>query len=447
MSSHDENPPVKTDESKSETPAQTTPEPQTNTQPPQPLSNPSDTTTTEPNSNMTELLRNMSEVVKSIGGMGRTVPTYDPNHKGATSIRSHIKMLEKMADRYQWSEKTRVHELILSLRGQARKIAEAWPPKTSESYAETKKQLIEAFSKDKPAAIQMRQWSMYSWQSDKQSIVEFATLLKAKLNKIARNTGQDTVSSELFLKNRLMEAIKEENPKFSKFIELNRDEKLHNTYEKLYKFIQEKWDIYKTEEEENEERESTNILFNAETMGQIPRNMQKRYPSSKYFIDERFAYIPNGHQRIANQQQQTGQQYGYTRFMWGDQYPRNYNGYQRQMYKNYPTNYNTTYKPSTFSYYGRYPTSERQPRLNTNERFIVSNRGPHDYYSEVPRQIVNQFQHEKPQKYIISKQNKTYEKRYKDGDRKDKSQINRGTKVEEGQKVQFLERVKENQKN
>ena len=47
----------------------------------------------------------------------------------------------------------------------------------------------------------------------------------------------------------------------------------------------------------------------------------------------------------------------------------------------------------------------------------------------------------------MRQQNRKAEGRYKDGDRKDKSHMNRGTKVEEGQKVQFLERVKENQKN
>ena len=402
----------------------------------------------ESNSNMTELMKNMNEVVKSIGGMGRTIPTYDPNHKGATTIRSHIKVIEKMADRYQWSEKTKADELILSLRGQARKIAEALPAKVTDSYAEIKKQLIEAFSKDKPAAIQMRQWSMYSWQSDKQTIIEFATLLKAKLNKIARNTGQDPVSSELFLKNRLMEAIKDENPKFSKFIELNRDERVHNSYEKLYKFIQEKWDIYKTEEEEDEERVSTNILFNAEPIRQGPRQLKPRYPMNNV-IDERFMHNPYRQQRMQNHQLQTGLQYGYSGLVPGNQYPRNYSGYGRKMFSNYPTNYITTYRPSTFAYDGRYqnPVIERQPRFNKNEGLIVSNRGQHDYYQQVPNQQANQFLTEKPQKYMDTKQNRQGERSYKEGNRKDKNQINRGTKVEEGQKVQFLERVKENQKN
>ena len=90
---------------------------------------------------------------------------------------------------------------------------------------------------------------------------------------------------------------------------------------------------------------------------------------------------------------------------------------------------------------------ERQTRLNKNEGFVASNTGQHNLYQQGPYQRANQYQQEKPQKHMDTKQNRSYEKRYKEGNRKDKSQINRGTKVEEGQKVQFLERVKENQKN
>ena len=397
----------------------------------------------EPNENgapddLRSILKNMNEAFISMQSVGRSPQTWDPNKAGGSiTIKSHIKQFEKMADRFGWPEKTKADELILSLRGQARRIAEALPSSVTDSYESTKKQLIESFSKEKPAAVQMRAWSSYQWHADKQTIVEFATILKAKLNKISKNNGKTAESSELFLKNRLMEAIKEAKPEFAKFIELNRDDNIHDSYERLYRFIQEKWDIYKNEEEEDEEREATNILYNEENFQTRPRGlMQSNMTFSRPEYRQQLTDITN--------RQNFGRQNQYISYNRQSQYP--YNQYQRILQRpNFQYNQRPQYRTITQQVAPSYGYNDQ--RYSRNNPYTLMPRQEYQYrpqyrnnYDAQPKN--EKFQNQNNQDNYRNRSNQNFERK-----NRDPANMNRGTKVENGQKVRFIEQTKDNQKN
>ena len=372
------------------------------------------------------------------------------------TIKSHAHQFDKIAERFGWDNKTKADEFILTLRGQARKIAEALPADVTNDYQETKKQIIDSFSKEKPAALQMRDWSNFAWRSEKQTIVEFATLLKAKLNKIGKRYGQTSGSSEMFLKNRLIEAIDEERPAFAKYIKLNRDDTKHDSYDKLYRFIQEKWDIYKSEEDADDEREGTNILFTEETMKpkQQNENYQQRNGNYAFGRNQDAMYMNRSYQRVPG--------YPFYRNVYNRSYrdaaayPAN-NGRQSYYRNEFPPASNQQQMPSNYGYGNVY--QNRYPRYNNPYQ---NRQNWYGYQPQNQWQMVQQpmtYTHQ-PDPYARNIREQRMDREYRDqnernaGERKTKEKtnkdlayINRGTKVEPGQKVQFLEQAKNNQKN
>ena len=164
-----------------------------------------------------------------------------------------------------------------------------------------------------------------------------------------------------------------------------------------------------------------------------------------------------------NYRQSNEPQYQYEDYSQEPRYPRNYSNWnprqnelghyyrQRNIVRSlsYPMQYQEQPNGGRMTKYDRYGDIMRTRMTNIEDdqqrRFSkeYENRKVNNSYrskQESSRTYGNEHR-------SMRQQNRKFEGNYKEGDRKDKNHMNRGTKVEEGQKVQFLERVKENQKN
>ena len=224
------------------------------------MSAPAETKQEVTNDNFTDLLSNLTNILKRTGASNRTLPSWDSSQqKSAVTIKSHIKLFENLAQRMGWSEDEKALELLLTLKGQARKYAESLDSDITSDYKKLKDDLIKTFTRRKPEAQRLREWNACRWDVKKQTLTEFAAMLMSKLKKL-NDDDVGNPDSDLFLKNRFLEAIKDENPEFGRYLDLNRPEK--QEFQELVTFCQSKYDVFCSVEAEDEERKSSDIFYN-----------------------------------------------------------------------------------------------------------------------------------------------------------------------------------------
>ena len=209
---------------------------------------------------ISDLLTNLSTILKRTTASNRTIPCWDSSStKNGVSIKSHIKLFENLAQRMGWSDDEKALELLLTFKGQSRKYVESLSSETTQNFGKLKEDLIKTYTRRKPEAQRLREWNAARWDTKKQTLTEFAAMLMAKLKKLNEDELENP-DTDLFLKNRFVEAIKDENPEFGRYIDLNRPEK--STFQELVTFCQSKYDVFCAVEREDEERKESEIFFN-----------------------------------------------------------------------------------------------------------------------------------------------------------------------------------------
>ena len=178
----------------------------------------------------------------------RTLPSWDVNSKHQT-IKSHIKLAESMSKRYGWTSAELASELFLSLRGEARSIAESFPSSTQQDFKKLEKELLKYFHTAKPQSQILNEFNNYKWKPSKQSIPQYAAILRNKIIKMnnAGSLSHDSntwdAANEAWLRSRILQGIKEVRPEFGATLELmDVDSK---SCSELANFAQQKYDIYR----------------------------------------------------------------------------------------------------------------------------------------------------------------------------------------------------------
>ena len=240
--------------------------------------------------NMTAILNNLAAILKKTNTSHRAIPSWDSSsQKSAVSINSHIKLFENLAERMGWTEDEKALELILTLKGHARRYVESLGNETTRNFDKLKNDLLETFTRRKPEAQRLREWNACRWDTKSQTLTEFAAMLMSKLKKL-NDDEVKTPDTELFLKNRFMEAIKDENPEFGRYLDLNRPE--NQDFKKLVTFCQNKYDVFCSVEQEEEERRGSEIFFNNGNYNKRIYNQQMDYQQHPFAMMWPFPFYP-----------------------------------------------------------------------------------------------------------------------------------------------------------
>lgn len=197
-------------------------------------------------SNMETLIKELSSSMRAMNN--RTLSTWDITSKNQ-SIKSHIKSVESMAKRLNWSDQETAHELMLSLRGEAKNIADSLPNKIQSNLEAFKDELMNLLYTEKPKSQILDEFYSYNWRPEKQSIPQYAAILRNKLRKM--NEDKPTPENDIFLRSRLLQGIKNRYPEFGEKLELmDLDDKDIN---ELASFAQRKFDVYRLNNDIREE--------------------------------------------------------------------------------------------------------------------------------------------------------------------------------------------------
>ena len=197
-------------------------------------------------SNMETLIKELSSSMRAMNN--RTLSTWDITSKNQ-SIKSHIKSVESMAKRLNWSDQETAHELMLSLRGEAKNIADSLPNEVQSNLEAFKDELMNLLYTEKPKSQILDEFYSYNWRPEKQSIPQYAAILRNKLRKM--NEDKPTPENDIFLRSRLLQGIKNRYPEFGEKLELmDLDDKDIND---LASFAQRKFDVYRLNNDIREE--------------------------------------------------------------------------------------------------------------------------------------------------------------------------------------------------
>lgn len=207
------------------------------------------------NKNQVQVLGEMFEnLSSSFRGMNsRQLPAWDVNSKHHT-IKSHIKLAESMAKRYGWTDTELASELFLSLRGNARSIAETFSNKTQMNIKSLKEELLRHFHIAKPQSQILLEFNSFEWKPNKLTIPQMGAILRNKIIKMNSNEKSEyewNSNNEVWLRSRIIEAIKQARPEFGNALELMDIDSKSSI--DLANFAQNKYEIYKQNQEVNDE--------------------------------------------------------------------------------------------------------------------------------------------------------------------------------------------------
>ena len=280
--------------------------------------------------NMENLIKELSSSMRAMNN--RTLSTWDITSKNQ-SIKAHIKSVESMAKRLNWSDEETAHELMLSLRGEAKNIADSLPSKTQADLEKLKAELLSLLYTEKPKSQILDEFYNYNWRPEKQSIPQYAAILRNKLRKM--NDDGKTPENDIFLRSRLLQGIKNRYPEFGEKLELmDLDNKDIND---LASFAQRKFDVYRLNNDIREENFAALIADKdtnkkTETSAKIEQKRKstnsetQQYPKShqrqRHYEDQRVAWEDVGDSTMSPDRSYGHNdrrfRQGFTRF-WDDQ--------------------------------------------------------------------------------------------------------------------------------
>ena len=373
----------------------------------------------------------------------KSVPSWDISEKGS-SIKAHIRRFENaIGGATDLSDKEKAREFIATMRGSAAIFVEELSKEIKESYEKLKEELLSTFHKEKSVSMMMKEFNASRWKKNKQSIREFAAVLNIMWRKIegaADNTAKtNDKTSEAILKNRLLDAIKEADPKFGSSLEFFiTDATL--TFKELATKAELKYDLYKENSERIAESEwDKDLMFlNAES-----QNKENQNPDEKKSFRRDYQYY-------GNQGRPRYEKYNNRFFPW-DRYDGQRNWVERENTRNWNRNTNQNWRD-------RHPRDwPRRPAIgydrNQFQKSQTYRQNEYSGYRGHPEDQRGNNSREKKDstRYQNQQEHDRYRRTDKYNDRS-KEQVNmnpqrtQGTVVKRTENVQFLE-GKESAKN
>ena len=196
----------------------------------------------------------LGSITKLLGKLTtKSVPSWDISEKGS-SVKAHIRRFENaIGGADDMTEEDKAREFISTMRGSAAVFVEELTDEVKKDYEKLKEELLSTFHKEKSVNMLMKEFNGYKWRKNKQSIREFAAVLNIMWRKIEGaaddKVNKNAKTSEAILKNRLLDAIKEADPKFGSSLEFYITDATM-TFKELASKAELKYDLYK----ENSER-------------------------------------------------------------------------------------------------------------------------------------------------------------------------------------------------
>ena len=212
----------------------------------------------------------------------KSVPSWDISEKGS-SIKNHIRIFENaIGGDTEMDDKEKAREFVATMRGSAAIFVDELSKEIKESYEKLKEELFATFQKEKSVSMLMKEFNTARWIDNKQSIREFAAMLNIRWRKIetaANGTKlKNEKTGETILKNRLLEAIKETNPKFGSSLEFYITDSTM-TFKELAAKAELKYDLYKENTEriaESQQWDEELMYLNAEAKNRAASNQDNR---------------------------------------------------------------------------------------------------------------------------------------------------------------------------
>ena len=373
---------------------------------------------------MSDLIKALTSSMRAMNS--RTLPTWDITSKNQ-SIKAHIKSAENMARRLNWSEKETASELMLSLRGEAKNIADSLPFDTQTNFRALKLELLKLLHTEKPKAQILDEFYNYEWRYERQSIPQYAAILRNKLRKM--NEDKPEQDNEIFLRSRLLQGIKNRLPEFGATLELmDLDEKDTN---ELANFAQRKFDVYKLNNDIRDEnfaaliadkQEDTTIMKEKKYQKQdkAESHNRKAWPEAQRWIQEyqpqeyqSQGYPPPGYpgkfeRRFGNKVQwqdtqmdqmnadpyhrQSDMRLQNNRRQYDARYDARYDAYRQDYYpqkRRGNDEFNPRFQNTMKNYYGKNPPQFGRNTFNNQERYGLERRTNRNMRSYQDRDMFN----------------------------------------------------------
>ena len=232
----------------------------------------------------------LETITKLIGKLStKNIPSWDISEKGH-SIKNHIRRFEN-AIQPDMDEVEKAREFAATMRGSAAVYVEELADDTKNNYAKLKNELLSTFHKEKSVNALMKEFKTLKWRKNRQSIREFAAILNMKWRKItsAANDQGDKGDncSQAILKNRLLDAIKEADPKFGQSLEFFLTD-TSSTLKELASQAELKYDLYIENEERISESSYDNdiMLYNSEFQTKRSKRKKNKDQSNQWFQNQ-----------------------------------------------------------------------------------------------------------------------------------------------------------------
>ena len=312
-------------------------------------------------------------ITKLIGKLStKTIPSWDISEKGH-SIKNHIRRFEN-AIQPDMDEVEKAREFSATMRGSAAVYVEELTDDTKNNYTKLKNELLSTFHKEKSVNALMKEFKSLKWRKNRQSIREFAAILNMKWRKItsaANDQGEKGDNcSQAILKNRLLEALKEADPKFGASLEFFLTDS-SSTLKELAAQAELKYDLYIENEERISESSYDNdiMLYNSEFQTkQSKRKKNKDHLNQWLQNQNKNSGFPGFKQKYVHdlKQKDYGLDYG-PRYGpdYGPKYGSDYGPeYESDYGPDYEPNYEPNYGPDYESDYGPFG-----PEMTDSENF------------------------------------------------------------------------------
>ena len=177
----------------------------------------------------------------------KSIPLWDIDEH-EESIKTHITRFENaIGTALELTDEEKAMEFKATLRGFISEYVEELCNETKNNYTKLKEELLQTFNKEKTTNMLIKEFNSLRWRKKKQTIREFAAVLNIQWRKIiqaANDNDENKVKSEAILKNRLIEALKDEDQQFGSQFEFFINDSSAKSFKDLAKLAEIKYDQY-----------------------------------------------------------------------------------------------------------------------------------------------------------------------------------------------------------
>lgn len=156
---------------------------------------------------------------------------------------THVRRFKLNAELFGWNDRVMALNFIFTLRGDIREYIDTLEDSTRLSFKELTKDLKQIYTTNKNIKGKMLELRNICWDPETMSINEVAALVKSKMKLLGVNLDQS--DNELWLKDAFMTAVREGDPVFAGWVELNKPDDC--SFSQLQDFMNSKLETFRIE--------------------------------------------------------------------------------------------------------------------------------------------------------------------------------------------------------